>query len=79
MMSTQMVGPFYLARGLGLGVASVGLLLSVGPLVVALPGVPAGRLVDRLGVARMTLLGLGGIALGSSILSLKPARFGIAG
>lgn len=78
-MPTQVVGRFYLARGPGLGVARVGLLLWVGPLVVALTGVPAGRLVDRLGAAHMTLLGLGGIALGSSILSLTPARFGIAG
>ena len=53
--------------------------MSVGPLVAALTGVPAGRIVDRLGAQRMTLAGLGGIAAGSFVLSVMPARFGIAG
>ena len=35
MMSTLVVGPFYLAQGLGLAAPLVGLALSVGPLVVA--------------------------------------------
>ncbi|MEP7000137.1 MAG: MFS transporter [bacterium] len=79
MMATLVVGPFYLARGLGLQTAIVGLVLSVGPLVAALAGVPAGRVVDRLGTQRMTLIGLGGIAAGSSILSMLPATFGVLG
>ena len=45
-MTTLVVGPFYLSGALGLGTAMVGLVLSAGPLVVALTGVPAGRLVD---------------------------------
>jgi MFS family permease len=57
----------------------VGFALSVGPLVAALTGVPAGRIVDRLGAQRMTLVGLCGIAAGSFGLSMMPARFGIAG
>lgn len=40
-MTTLVVGPFYLSRGLGLDTALVGLALSVGPLVAALSGVPA--------------------------------------
>src|SRR5688572_3546187 len=36
MMATLVVGPFYLARALGLGAASVGLAMTAGPLVVAL-------------------------------------------
>ncbi len=79
MMATLVVGPFYLFRGLGLGVALVGLVLSAGPLVAALTGVPAGRLVDRFGAHRMTLVGLIGIAGGSTLLSIMPARFGVAG
>jgi len=79
MMSTLVVGPFYLSRALGLDAVRVGLLLSVGPLVVALAGVPAGRFVDRLGPRRMTIVGLLGIAVGSSILSMVPASFGVAG
>jgi MFS family permease len=53
--------------------------LSVGPLVAALTGVPAGRSVDRLGTQRMTIVGLSGIAAGAFMLSVMPARFGVAG
>ena len=45
MMATLVVGPFYLSRALGLDAALVGLVMSVGPLVAALTGVPAGRIV----------------------------------
>jgi MFS family permease len=79
MMATLVVGPFYLSRSLGLQAALVGLALSVGPLVAALTGVPAGRIVDRFGAQRMTLVGLSGIAIGSFILATLPARFGIVG
>jgi EmrB/QacA subfamily drug resistance transporter len=79
MMATLVVGPFYLSRALGLETALVGFALSAGPLVAALTGVPAGRIVDRLGAHRMTIVGLVGMAGGSSVLSLMPARFGIVG
>ena len=51
MMATLVVGPFYLARALGLDAAVVGLVMSAGPVVAALTGIPAGRLVDRFGAA----------------------------
>lgn len=79
MMATLVVGPFYLARALGLHEALVGLVLSVGPLVAALTGVPAGRIADRFGAHRMTVLGLVAMTAGSLILSLTPASLGIAG
>jgi EmrB/QacA subfamily drug resistance transporter len=79
LMATLVVGPFYLSRGLGLGAAAAGLVLSAGPVVVALTGVPAGRMADRFGAERMTLAGLIGIASGSFILSLLPATLGIPG
>jgi len=65
MMATLVVGPFYLSRGLGLDAAVVGLVMSTGPLVAALAGVPAGRLVDRFGAGRMTSAGLAATAAGS--------------
>ena len=79
MMASLVVGPFYLSYALGLKAALVGLVLSIGPLVAALSGVPAGRIVDRLGTARITRVGLCGMAGGSAVLSLLPARLGIAG
>ena len=79
MMATLVVGPFYLSLALGLDATIVGLVLSVGPLVVALTGVPAGRIADHFGAPRMTSAGLIGMASGSMVLSLLPATFGIAG
>lgn len=80
MMATLVVGPFYLAQGLGLSAAAVGLALTAGPLVAALSGVPAGRCVDRLGATRVTIAGLVAMATGSLVLCLLPTLFsGLAG
>jgi MFS family permease len=79
MMATLVVGPFYLAHGLGLDAALVGLVLSVGPFAVALTGVPAGRIADRFGAYRMTLAGLFAMAIGCLMLSVLPESFGIGG
>jgi EmrB/QacA subfamily drug resistance transporter len=79
MMATLVVGPFYLSQALGLDDVSLGLVLSVGPLVAALTGVPAGRCVDRFGAQRMTLAGLVTLALGCLALSVLPQALGIAG
>jgi EmrB/QacA subfamily drug resistance transporter len=79
LMSTLVVGPFYLARALGLDAGAVGLVMSVGPIVAALAGVPAGRIVDRFGARRATLVGLGGVAAGSILLSSAPGWLGLAG
>src|SRR5882724_13505820 len=79
LMATLVVGPFYLSVALGLDASLVGLVLSVGPLVVVLTGVPAGRIVDRFGAQRMTIVGLIGIAAGSVMLSMLPATLGIPG
>ncbi|PAQ01497.1 MFS transporter [Mesorhizobium mediterraneum] len=73
MMATLVVGPFYLSRALRLDTALVGIVMSVGPLVAALTGVPAGRIADRFGAARMTIIGLIAIAAGCFILSMMPA------
>lgn len=78
-MATLAVGPFYLSHGLGLNAAVVGMVLSVGPLVVAATGVPAGRIADRFGARGMTIAGLVAIAAGCFILSMVPATFGIPG
>ncbi|MEU9305439.1 MFS transporter [Streptomyces sp. NPDC048269] len=79
MMATLVVGPFYLSRTLGLGEALVGLVLSVGPLVAALTGVPSGRIADRFGAPRMTLAGLTAMAAGCFLLSVIPAALGVLG
>ncbi len=78
-MATLVVGPFYLAGALGLDPAHVGLVMSSGPIIAALTGAPAGRLVDRLGAYRMGIAGLIGMAFGASTMALLPTGFGIAG
>jgi EmrB/QacA subfamily drug resistance transporter len=79
MMATLVVGPFHLSGALGLDPAAVGLVVSVGPLVVALAGVPAGRLTDRFGGQRMILAGLVAMAAGCVFLSALPTSLGIPG
>ena len=79
MMATLVVGPFYLSLALGLEAALVGVVISVGPLVVALTGVPAGRMADRFGAQRIAVAGLAGIAAGCFGLSMIPSTFGVAG
>ncbi len=79
MMATLVIGPFYLSQALGLNAVGVGLVLSVGPLVAALTGVPAGRLAGRFGARRMTVFGLIAIALGCGLLSALPSSLGISG
>jgi EmrB/QacA subfamily drug resistance transporter len=79
MMATLVVGPFYLSRALGLNAALVGIVMSIGPIISTLSGVPAGRIVDRLGAPFMVIVGLIEMAAGSFALSVLPAMFGIAG
>jgi EmrB/QacA subfamily drug resistance transporter len=79
LMATLVVGPFYLTRALGLGSAGLGLVMSAGPLVAALAGVPSGRAVDRFGTRPTTLAGLAAIGFGCAALALAPAEAGIAG
>ncbi|MGF1610233.1 MAG: MFS transporter [Kiloniellales bacterium] len=79
MMATLVVGPFYLSRALGLGEALVGVVMSIGPIISALSGVPAGRIVDRLGAPFMVTVGLIEMAAGAFALSVLPSMFGMAG
>lgn len=78
-MVTLVVGPFYLSRGLGLDAAGVGLVMSVGPLVAALTGAPAGRVVDRSGPGRMAVAGLTAMAGASLLLATLPRTLGVPG
>lgn len=78
-MATLVVGPFYLSRTLGFDAAQVGAIMSAGPLVSALTGVPAGRIVDRFGASRMTMTGLVGMIIGLFLMAALQGRFGATG
>ena len=79
MMTTLVVGPFYLSRGLGLNEAAIGAVMSVGPVISALSGVLAGRMVDRWSASFIVVVGLMLMVAGSLALALIPALFGVAG
>jgi MFS family permease len=79
MMTTLVVGPFYLGPGLGLKEAMVGLTMTVGPVVSILSGVPSGRAVDEWGTRRVLGIGLAMLAAGAFLLSVLPNTIGVAG
>jgi MFS family permease len=79
MMATLVVGPFYLSRALGLSTAQVGMVMSMGPMLSALSGVLAGRMVDRWGAQSIVVTGLAAAAMGALALSVLPALLGVAG
>ncbi|MEO5622326.1 MAG: MFS transporter [Dokdonella sp.] len=78
-MTTLVVGPFYLSGALHLEPVRIGLVMSTGPLVAALVGIPAGKAVDRFGAARMSLMGLIAMTLGALLLSVMAVRHGALG
>ncbi|MCB2102770.1 MAG: MFS transporter [Rhodobacterales bacterium] len=79
MMTTLVVGPFFLGPGLGLAAAVVGLVMSVGPVVSIVTGVPSGRAVDAWGAGRILGLGLVLLAAGSFGLAVLSPLYGVAG
>ncbi len=79
MMTTLVVGPFYLGFGLGLKDMLVGLVMSVGPVISIFSGVPSGRLVDAWGTGRVLAAGLLALAAGAFLLALLPDAIGLAG
>jgi MFS family permease len=71
-MASLAVGPYYLSGVLGLGNGQMGLAMAAGPVVAALVGVPAGRLVERCGAPRSALAGLAAIEAGACLLWAAP-------
>ncbi len=79
MMATLVVGPFYLTEALSLTPIQTGLVMSLGPAVAALAGLPAGRLVDRCGSSRTMITGLSMITIGAALMAVLPGLFGTVG
>lgn len=78
-MTTLVVGPFYLTGELRLDTATAGLVMSVGPTVSALVGIPAGRAVDRHGWPAALSAGLVVLLAGTVAMVLLPDRVGLWG
>lgn len=79
MMTTLVIGPFYLSLGLNLDQIQVGLIMGIGPVVAILSGIPSGRLVDRWGSRYIVTIGLIFLIIGSSMLAILPKLMGLSG
>jgi MFS family permease len=79
MVLTLLIGPFYLHGVFELDMATVGLMISGGPLLAALTGMPAGWLVDRLGARPVVWLGLISMEIAALGLAWAAGQFGPLG
>jgi MFS family permease len=79
MMSTLVVGPFFLSETLQLEVRTIGLAMSVGPVVSIITGFVGGGFVDRYGSSRVSFIGLSVLLVGSFAYVFAPFAFGLAG
>ena len=79
MMTTLVIGPFYLSLGLSLNQIQVGLIMGIGPVVAILSGIPSGRLVDRWGSRYIVAIGLIFLIIGSFMLAIVPKLMGLSG
>lgn len=79
MMTTLVIGPFYLSLGLSLNQIQVGLIMGIGPVVAILSGIPSGRLADRWGSRYIVAIGLIFLIIGSFMLAIVPKLMGLSG
>ncbi|RYC47993.1 MFS transporter [Pectobacterium zantedeschiae] len=78
-MTTLIVGPYYLGSSLGLKETLVGLVMAIGPAVATISGIPSGRLVDIWGFGRALTAGLSLVVAGTFMLATLPTLFGVMG
>ncbi|UXI00143.1 MFS transporter [Photobacterium sp. TY1-4] len=71
-MSTMVVGPFYLTDGIGLTTEQIGLVMAFGPVVAAVTGAPAGKLADSRGSGFVIRTGLVVMLSGCLLIALIP-------
>lgn len=79
MMTTLVVGPFYLGLGLGLPEMAIGLVMAIGPVTSIVSGIPSGRVVDALGTRRVLGGGLIQLVVATLLLSFLPHAIGVVG
>lgn len=79
MMTTLVVGPFFLSSGLGMNSVHVGLVMTIGPVISVFSGIPSGRLVDRLGSRRIMVSGISLLAAGTFLMAELPQIMDVPG
>lgn len=78
-MTTLVVGLFYLIGVLSLDTATAGFVMTIGPTVSAIVGLPAGRIVDRTGWSAAGYFALFTLLSGTVAMMLLPSRIGLEG
>lgn len=79
MMTTLLVGPYFLSLGLKLQAALVGIIMAIGPFISIVSGIPSGRLVDSWGSTPVMLCGLILLTLGAGLFAFLPNMMGVTG
>ncbi|HAT40183.1 MAG TPA: MFS transporter [Rheinheimera sp.] len=79
MMTTLVVGPFYLATALGLSALQVGAVMALGPLITASTALPLGSMVQRFGSQRVMNVALLWMTAGAFALTVAPQQLGLPG
>lgn len=79
MMSTLIVGPFYLTHALKLGSFKMGLVMSAGPITSILSGIFSGYAVDRFGSRAVARFGFIQLMIGTISFIQAPQWFGAIG
>ncbi|MFJ5365595.1 MFS transporter [Pectobacterium punjabense] len=79
MMTTLIIGPYYLGLGLSLHETLVGVVMAVGPAIAIFCGIPSGRLVDIWGFRRALYVGLSLVIAGTFMLAILPTLLGVTG
>jgi EmrB/QacA subfamily drug resistance transporter len=80
MFGVLLLIPFYLERGLGIGVARAGLELMAMPLAFGVVAPFAGRLADRVGARPLTVTGMALVGAGLALAGLiRPGTPGLLG
>lgn len=79
MMTTLVVGPFFLGMALGLATGQVGLVMAIGPAISIVTGIPSGRLVDAWGARLVLSIGLVLLTFGAALLAVLPSPLGVWG
>jgi MFS family permease len=79
MMTTTVVGPFYLTNTLKLSVIEMGLVMSVGPITSFIMGYTSGVIVDRFSAEKVANVGLYILLAGAMGFTFLPSVFATKG
>ena len=78
MMTTLVIGPFYLLKTLELTPWQMGMVMSCGPIAAACLGLPAGKLVDKIGANNVIIYALTCMVSGFTLLAYLAQHLSVA-